>query len=586
MGRVARVEVVRPMEMEMAPTGAATNGKPGAQSFQTLSKRQLIGTIIGLQLTLLLAALDNTIVGTAMPSIIGQLQGFDRYAWVTTAYMLTSTIGVPIFGKLSDLFGRKIIFLGGAIGFVIASALCGAAGAAGDLPLLGDGMNQLIAARGLQGLAAGVIMGLTFTVVGDLFPPSERGKYQGLFAGVWGLSSVFGPTLGGWITDTISWQWVFFVNLPVGILAIGVLWFAFPNIVPQGPRRAIDWLGVGTLIACLVPLLLALTWVTDDGWTSTRVLGLFAVAAVMLAAFIFAESRAAEPIMPLSLFRNQIVAISSVALFVTGLGMFGAILFLPLFMQQVIGVSATRSGSLLTPMMLMVTVGSIASGQIVSRLGRYKVLAMVGMGIMAAGMALLAGMGLGTTQTTVVLNMIVVGLGLGLVMPLYTLIVQNAVPQQQMGVATASTQFFRSIGGTVGAAVFGSIMLSRYRSEFDAGVPQGVPPALLEPFRNPLQLSQIGDQLQAMFANVPNGQAVLGQLLANVPISLVHALNGVFLLGAITVGLAGLLNLALREIPLRKSFEAPVGATVPGRPAPQPAEQPAPALAAVGEGDD
>ena len=270
------------MEMEMAPVSGKA---PGARSFQNLPKRQLIWTVIGLQLTLLLAALDGTIVGTAMPSIIGQLQGFDRYAWVTTAYMLTSTIGVPIFGKLSDLYGRKMIFLGGAVGFVIASALCGAAG---DLPLPIDGMNQLIVFRGLQGLASGVIMGLTFTVVGDLFPPAERGKYQGLFAAVWGLSSVFGPTLGGWLTDSISWRWVFYVNLPVGILAVTVLWFAFPNIKPQGARRAIDWLGVSTLIACLVPLLLALTWVTDYGWTSSRVLGLLALSAVMLAAFLYA----------------------------------------------------------------------------------------------------------------------------------------------------------------------------------------------------------------------------------------------------------------------------------------------------------
>lgn len=565
----------------MAPVSEKASG---AQSFQNLPKQQLIWTVIGLQLTLLLAALDGTIVGTAMPSIIGQLQGFDRYAWVTTAYMLTSTIGVPIFGKLSDLYGRKMIFLGGAIGFVVASALCGAAG---DLPLPIDGMNQLILFRGLQGLASGVIMGLTFTVVGDLFPPAERGKYQGLFAAVWGLSSVFGPTLGGWLTDTASWRWVFYVNLPVGALAIGVLWFAFPNIKPQGARRAIDWLGVSTLIACLVPLLLALTWVTDYGWTSSRVLGLLAFSAVMLAAFIYAESRAAEPLMPLSLFKNPIVTVSSVSLLITGLGMFGAILFLPLFMQSVIGVSATRSGSLLTPMMLMVSFGSVASGQIVSRLGRYKWLAIFGMAVMASGMALMAGMGTDTTQAVTVRNMIIVGAGLGLVMPLYTLIVQNAVPQSQLGVATAATQFFRSIGGTLGAAIFGSIMLSRYRASFDASIPPGVPATVLAPFRNPLQLAQIRPQLDAMFAQIPNGPALLGQLLSNVPASLVHALNGVFVIAGVVVAAAGLLNFALREIPLRKSFE---GAAAPAaRPTPEQAVEevaPVPVLAGIGEGDD
>jgi EmrB/QacA subfamily drug resistance transporter len=571
------------MEMEMAPVSEKASG---AQSFQTLPKRQLVWTIIGLQLTLLLAALDGTIVGTAMPSIIGQLQGFDRYAWVTTAYMLTSTIAVPIFGKLSDIYGRKWIFLGGAISFVIASALCGAAG---YLPLPIDGMNQLILFRGLQGLASGVILGLTFTVVGDLFPPSERGKYQGLFAAVWGLSSVFGPTLGGWLTDGPGWRWVFYVNLPVGILAISVLWVAFPNIKPQGVRRVIDWLGAGTLIACLVPLLLALTWVTDYGWTSPRVLGLLALSAIMLPAFIFSESRAIEPLMPLSLFKNSIVALSSVSLLITGLGMFGAILFLPLFMQSVIGVSATRSGSLLTPMMLMVSFGSIASGQIVSRMGRYKWLAIFGMAMMACGMALMAGMGTDTTQAITVRNMIIVGAGLGLVMPLYTLIVQNAVPQSQLGVATASTQFFRSIGGTLGAAIFGSIMLSRYRENFDASLPQGVPAALQEPFRNPLQLAQIRSQLEAAFAQVPNGQgqALLDHLFLNVRDSLVYALNGVFLIAAIVVAAAGVLNFALREIPLRKTFESAVAPTAV-KPAEQPAEQavPVPVLAGVGEGDD
>jgi EmrB/QacA subfamily drug resistance transporter len=541
----------------------------GAKSFQTLDRRQLIGTIIGLQLTLLLAALDNTIVGTAMPSIIGQLNGFDRYAWVTTAYLLTSTIGVPIFGKLSDLFGRKWIFLGGAFFFVVTSALCGAAG---DIPIPLDGMNQLILFRALQGVAAGVIMGLTFTIVGDIFPPADRGKYQGLFAGVWGLASVFGPTLGGWITDSLSWRWVFYVNLPVGLAAIAVLFVAFPDIRPQGARRAIDWLGAAMLTAGLVPLLLALTWVTDYGWGSARVLGLLALAAVGIVAFVWAEARAEEPIMPLSLFKNRIVSVSSLSLFMSGMGMFGAILFIPLFMQAVIGVSATRSGSLLTPMMLMLTFASILSGQLISRLGRYKFMAIGGLGIMALGLVLMAGMGTETTQGQIIANMLVVGFGLGLVMPLYTLIVQNAVPQHMLGAATASTQFFRSIGGTVGAAVFGSIMLSRYRSSFDAAVP-----------------------LQGIFAPLPNGQVLLGQLLGNVREALVYALSGVFLIGAVVVAIAGVANLFLPEIALRKGFgpedraeaASPEGAYATGKAASQQGKPAAePTLAGVADGDD
>lgn len=561
---------------------------PVGQAFHTLGRRQLIGTIIGLQLTLLLAALDNTIVGTAMPRIIAQLNGFERYAWVTTAYLLTSTIAVPIFGKLSDLYGRKWIYLGGAVFFVAASALCGAAG---DLPLPLDGMNQLILFRGLQGLAAGIVTGLTFTIVGDIFPPAERGKYQGLFSGVWGLASVFGPTLGGWITDSLSWRWVFYVNLPVGAAAVVVLFLAFPDIRPQGVRRAIDWAGVGTLVACLVPLLLALTWVTDYGWGAPRVVALLAFSVVMLVAFLFAELHAAEPIIPLGLFKNRLVAISSFALVLMGMGMFGTILYIPLFMQSVIGVSATRSGTLLTPMMLMMTVGSITSGQLVSRLGRYKILAIVGTAIMTIGMLLMSGMGGDTTQWIVIRNMVIMGAGLGLLMPLYTLIVQNAVPQRMIGVATASTQFFRSIGSTLGTAIFGSIMLSRYRSHFDANVPQGVPNQVLDLFHNPLQLSLILPQLRDQFKQFPNGAALLNGLLANVKDSLVSAIGLVFLIATFIVALGLIANLFLPEIPLRKSFTpeqkaaapSPEGAYATGKTANQ---QEQPALAMSTDGDD
>lgn len=532
-------------------------GEPVSGSgFHALTRRQLIGTIVGLQLTLLLAALDQTIVGTAMPRIIAQLSGFDRYAWVTTAYLLTSTAAVPIFGKLSDIYGRKWIFLGGSVLFVIASILCGAAG---DLPLPGDGMNQLIAFRGLQGLAGGIIMGLTFTIIGDIFPPAERGKYQGLFTAVWGLASVFGPTLGGWITDNLSWRWVFYVNVPVGAAAIAVVYFAFPYFQPEGVRRRIDYAGVVTLVACLVPLLLALTWVTNYGWTSARVLSLLALAAVMLVAFIAYESRAAEPILPLNLFQSRIVVIASIGVFLTGLAMFGSILFIPLFIQGVIGVSATQSGSLLTPMMLMMMLSSVVSGQLISRSGRYKIIALTGLAIMLLGMILLAGMGVGTTRLAVVRNMMIVGIGLGLVMPLYTLVVQNAVPQRMIGVATASTQFFRSIGGTVGAAIFGSIMLSRYTARFDQGVPPNTPPQLLAPFHNPLQLTQILPSLQERFASLPNGQQLLQTLLGNVRTALADGISSVFQIGAVVVAIAFVTNFFLQEIALRRGHDEQPG---------------------------
>ncbi|HEX5501320.1 MAG TPA: MDR family MFS transporter [Thermomicrobiales bacterium] len=542
--------------MEVAAEAPARGG-----GFHTLTRTQLIGTVIGLQLTLLLAALDSTIVGTAMPRIIANLNGFDRYAWVTTAYLLTSTTAVPIFGKLSDIYGRKWFMIVGAVLFVIASAFCGAAG---DLPLPGDGMTQLIVFRGIQGIAGGIVTAITFTIVGDIFPPSERGKYQGLFSGVWGLASVFGPTLGGWITDNLSWRWVFYVNLPVGIVAVLVLLFAFPYFKPEGVKHAIDYAGVATLIGCLVPLLLALTWVTEYGWTAPRILGLFALSIVMLAAFIYFEGRAEEPLLPLSLFQNRIVSVSSIALFLTGIGMFGSILFIPLFMQGVSGVSATESGNLLTPLMITLTVFSIISGQLISRVGRYRLIALAGTATMAFGMYLLAGMGGNTSQAVTVRNMVVVGIGLGLTMPLYTLVVQNAVPARMIGTATASTQFFRSIGGTVGAAIFGSVMLNQYTVRFDQLAPTGVPQQVLTPFRNPLQLTQIMPQLEQTFAQLPNGPQLLQSLLGHVKDSLVYSLSSCFWMGTILVAVAFLVTFFLPEIELRKTNrEQPATADAP-----------------------
>src|SRR5581483_1084889 len=273
-----------------------------------LTRPQLIGTMAGLLLSVLLASLDQTIVGTAEPRIIAQLSGFNRYPWVSTGYLLSSTIAVPIFAKLSDIYGRKWFFLIGAASFVLTSALCGASG---DLPLPFDGMNQLILFRSLQGLGGGMMMGLAFTIIGDIFSPVERGRYQGFFAATYGLSSIFGPTLGGWLTDSISWRAVFYVNLPVGVIAIAAILRYFPYWRPQDIHRRIDWAGVFSLIGCMVPLLLALTWVTEYGWAAARVDSLLAFAALMLVAFLYAESKAIEPMIPLSLFRDPIISISS-----------------------------------------------------------------------------------------------------------------------------------------------------------------------------------------------------------------------------------------------------------------------------------
>src|SRR5947208_14063566 len=272
-----------------------------------LTRPQLVGTMTGLLLGALLAAIDQTIVGTAEPRIIAQLSGFDRYPWIATAYLLSSTVSVPIFASLSDIYGRKPFFLLGATLFVVTSALCGAAG---TLPFLSlDVMGQLILFRGLEGVGAGMVLGLLFTIVGDIFSPAERGRYQGLFAAVWGVASIFGPTLGGWLTDTWSWRFCFYVNLPFGVIAVAAIHFEFPNMKPRHIDHVLDWAGFATLIGWIVPLLLALTWATQYGWGATRVVSLFVVSAVMLGALLYAESKSAEPIIPLTFFSQPVIAV-------------------------------------------------------------------------------------------------------------------------------------------------------------------------------------------------------------------------------------------------------------------------------------
>jgi len=514
-----------------------------------LTRPQLMGTMAGLLLSVLLASLDQTIVGTAEPRIIASLSGFNRYPWVATAYLLTSTLAVPIFAKLSDMYGRKWFFLGGAAGFVLSSALCGASGKLAFPPI--DGMNQLILFRAIQGIGGGMMMGLAFTIIGDVFSPAERGKYQGFFAATYGLSSIFGPTLGGWLTDQVSWRATFYVNLPVGVIAFVAIYHFFPYWRPHGVVRRIDWAGVLSLIFCMVPLLLALTWVTDYGWGSARVQLLLALSVVMLGAFLWAETKAVEPLIPLSLFKHPVISVSSVAVFVLGMGMFGVIMYLPLFMQGVLGVSATKSGGLLTPLLLGSVAGSITTGQINLRKRTYKPSAVVGSIMIAAGMILFARMNASTQPNDVLFAMIVAGYGMGLLMPVYTVAVQNVAPRQHMGAATASTTFFRSIGSTVGVALFGSLLLTNYHHDFAAAVPASVPADLLAPFRNPLTLGLRRAQLEEAFGRLPGGTELLRKLLGSVPGALVHGIQLIFLTSAVVMTASIVLNVMLRSVPLR-----------------------------------
>src|SRR6202158_5764369 len=504
--------------MQESPRAAPT-------SFHALPRRDLILTVGGLMLGLLLAALDQTIVGTAMPRIVAELHGFEHYAWVTTAYLLTSTAVVPISGKLSDLYGRKMFLIGSSGMFVLTSALCG----------LSQDMTQLIVFRGLQGLAGGVLTSTVFTVISQIFPPAERGRIQGVFSGIFGLASIVGPLLGGYLTDNLSWRWVFYVNLPVGLIALTVLWFSFPNVRPVLRERRIDYLGAGTLVAGVVPLLLALSWGGNDyPWNSPTILGLFGVAAVMLVAFIWVERRAAEPIIPLSLFRNGIVTVSVLALMLMAIGMFGTILFIPLFIQGVIGTTATQSGTVMMPMMIVMITASILGGQIISRTGRYKMIGLFGMCVMTLGLFLLSGMGPDTDYLTVVRNMIIVGMGLGPTMPVFTLAAQNAVKMSQLGVVTSLTQFSRSIGSTLGVAVFGTILTNRFAPAVLAALPSEVKAALpadrLAQFLNPQALlnPQAAELMrQQLLALGPSGAQLYDLVLTAIKLALVSALHDV-----------------------------------------------------------
>ena len=520
-------------------------------------------TIVGLMLTLLLSALDQTIVGTAMPRIIADLQGFDHYAWVTTAYLLTSTATVPIVGKLSDIYGRKLFLVGGSVLFIAASALCG----------LSQDLTQLIVFRGLQGIGGGILMSMVFTTVSQIFPPARRGRIQGVFTSVFGFASIVGPVLGGYLTDSLSWRWVFYVNLPVGAIALAVLWLGFPNIKPARTNRPIDILGAMTLVAAVVPLLLALSWGGGEyPWGSPQVLGLLGFAGVMTSLFLVIESRAPEPIIPLSLFKNPIVSIAVVSMMLVTMGMFGTILFVPLFIQGVIGASASESGTVMMPMMLTIIVGSTVAGQFISRTGRYKIVALFGMSVAALGMFLLSQMGPDATFFTVVRNMMIIGLGLGPTMPVFTIAAQNSVGFNQLGVVTSLTQFARSIGSTLGAAVFGSLLINRFGSALSESLPASaaavIPAEQLARIQNPqvlLNPTISASLLDGLTAAGPQAAQEYDTLIAAIRMGLALSLHETFMSGAIIVALGGLMVLFLREIPLRKTFgDAPGAAPTAG----------------------
>src|SRR6218665_301165 len=451
----------------------------------TLTRSEKILTLAGVMLGMLLAALDQTIVSTAGPAIQSDLGiPVSLYAWITTSYLVTSTVLVPVYGKLSDGFGRRRILVIGIIIFLVGSALCG----------LSRTSLQLILARALQGAGSASLFTSSFAIVADIFPPSERGKYQGIFGGLFGLSSVVGPLVGGFLTDHLSWHWVFFVNLPLGVVALGFILTRMPPLRREGARSSLDLWGTFTLIVAPVPLLVAwslgrresLVDGTGYAWDSPLILGMLGLSAVGFAAFVFVERSVREPLLDLTLFRNRVFAVGNLATFLNGGSFLGPIVFLPLFMVNVVGLSATRSGLTLMPLTLSIVVGNVLAGQLVSRWGRYKPLMLMAQGVLVIAFALM-GFTLtpDSTQGELTWKMIVVGLGLGPAIPLFTLAIQNGVAPHQVGVATASATFFRQMGSTMGVAllgtVFGGVLGSSMVTHMDEAT-RGLPAEYRRPF--------------------------------------------------------------------------------------------------------
>jgi EmrB/QacA subfamily drug resistance transporter len=466
--------------------------------------------MIGISLTVLLAALDQTIVGTALPRIVAELHGFDLYPWVATAYLLTSTIMVPIMGKLGDLYGRKPFLLAAIVIFVGASAACGAA----------TSMLLLILGRGLQGVGAGMLQATAFTSIGDMFPqPERRARWQGIITSTFGLASVVGPSLGGIMTDTLGWRSVFYVNLPVGILAIAVLIFTLPaSLSPRAPNARIDWAGAATITLGISALLLAVEWGGSTmPWTSPAILGLLLFSLALLIAFVAIERRAPEPLMPLGLFNLRPIALCSAVSLLLGFSLFGLVFYTPLFAQGALGLSPSAAGALLTPLVTCMAVGSLLSGQTFARLRRAQPLMLIGSALMLAGTLLLTQVTTQVDHLWLGVQLGMCGLGVGMQLPMLTIVVQATVPRRQLGVGTAMVQFLRLIGSTLGTALVGALVSGDFAARLAASIPPDTNARLAAALQDPQALVSPDAQAaaSALAQQVgPSGPAQLQQLLA------------------------------------------------------------------------
>jgi EmrB/QacA subfamily drug resistance transporter len=519
-----------------------------------LEQRARLAVLGAILLALFLSSLDQTIVGTALPRIVTELQGGNLYTWVVTSYLLTSTVTVPVYGKLSDLYGRRPLLLIGVGIFLLGSALSGQS----------RSMNELIAFRAVQGLGAGALFPIALAVIGDLFSPRERGRYQGLFGAVFGLSFILGPFLGGYLTDNVSWRWVFYVNLPIGILALAVIVAVMPNLGRRpASYRDLDYLGIALFTAAVVPILIGLTnkgQLDSSGhlndWTAPTVGGLILAGLVVLAVFAWVESRAPEPIVPLDLFRHRTYTLSQVAVFVVAFGMFTSVIYLPRYYQAVRGVSATQSGYEIWPLLAGLIGGSILTGALITRTGRYKWLMLGSMVLLVVGAFLMTHLDAGTSSWVLWSWMLLMGLGIGPSMAGFTVIVQGAVPASRLGVATSNLTFFRQIGGSVGLAIAGTLFNSTFANTLPAKmIAAGVPREVVDKLGGGSTegaLTGVGDLSHLLAAVLP---AQLQPLVPKI-IQAVHdaesaAIAELFWL-TVAAGIAAMLCiLFLEEIPLR-----------------------------------
>lgn len=516
------------------------------KDFIPLPERQRRLAVMGVMLALFLAALSQTVVATAMPGIIADLGGFDRYTWASTAYLVASTVAIPIAGRLADLYGRRVFFMLGIAVFVLGSVPAG----------MSQSMSQLVACRVVQGIGGGVIVITCMAAIADLFPPGERGRFQGLTGLVYGMAAVIGPALGGFITDHLSWPWIFVLKVPAGLAVLFLIARTFPPVRPRTRDRGLDYAGMAALVLAVAPVLVALSRSgLEGGGDPLQTVGLLVFGLAMAAVFVAIESRSASPIMPLTIYAERTVAVGAAAMFLSGFVMYGSVLFVPLFFQGVLGASATSSGAFLTPLVLAVVLGAVLSGRTLSRHGgRYRAQGLLGTAFMAAGAWLLSTMDETASFARAVAYIVVMGLGLGAIMPVFNTAVQNSVPYGFVGAATAALQFHRLVGGTLGLAVMGAAMTRGFSRRIEETLADSVraalPPGRLDALKeNPQALMDpsAADALKAGLAEPGADGARLAEMLLD---ALYAALSGAvgdaLTLGAAAAALSVLAALFIR----------------------------------------